>query len=82
MVRIETSPSFEKDISKIRDNTFKEKIGKQIQKIIDNPDIGKPMRFDRKGTRELYVSPYRLSYNFDKEKDVIYLLRCYHKDEQ
>ena len=40
------------------------KVYKQIYKIKTNPFLGKPMRFDRKGTRELYISPYRLSYAY------------------
>ena len=58
------------------------KLSKQIEKLIENPEIGKPMRYNRKGTREVYVSPYRLSYAYLKEKGVIYLLDFYHKDEQ
>ena len=54
---------------------------KQIIKIKDNPEIGKPMRYHRKGTREIYVSPYRLSYMI-KSNDLIYILDLYHKDEQ
>jgi len=71
---------FKKSVKKIRDATLKEKIKKQIAKIIENPEIGKPMRFGRKGTRELYVAPYRLSYTFESDK--IILLALYHKDEQ
>ena len=57
-------------------------IKKLIRKIIDVPEIGKPMRYFRKGTREVYVSPFRLSYEFDKEKDLLTFLNIYHKDEQ
>jgi len=71
---------FKKDFKKIKDKAVKEKIIKQISKIKGNPEIGKPMRFNRKGTRELYISPWRLSYRF--EGDVIYILALYHKDEQ
>jgi len=57
-------------------------LSKQIEKLIENPEIGKPMRYNRKGTREVYISPYRLSYSYLKEKGIIYLLDLYHKDEQ
>ena len=40
------------------------------------------MRFYRKGTREVYISPYRLSYAYLKEEDKIIFLDLYHKDEQ
>jgi hypothetical protein len=32
-----------------------------MSKIKDNPEIGKQMRYDKKGTREMYISPFRLS---------------------
>ena len=80
MVEVVFDPLFEKDFKKIKDRVLKEKVIKQISKIRGNPVIGKPMRYDRKGTRELYISPLRLSYKV--EGDVIYILALYHKDEQ
>ena len=82
MVNVEFGPSFEKRIKKIKNYSIKEYIKKQIKKIIDNPEIGKPMRYGRKGTRELYVAPFRLSYAFVKEEGKIVFLDLYHKDEQ
>jgi mRNA-degrading endonuclease RelE of RelBE toxin-antitoxin system len=82
MVKIRFTDSFKKIFSKIKDNSLKEKLLKQISKIKDNPEIGKPMRNIRKGTRELYVVPYRLSYIYSKEEEIIYLLDIYHKDLQ
>ena len=47
---------FDDNFKKI-DNSYKNKVKKQINKIIQNPEIGKPMKANRKGTREVYVSP-------------------------
>ncbi|PIN99708.1 hypothetical protein COT72_05550 [archaeon CG10_big_fil_rev_8_21_14_0_10_43_11] len=80
MVEIIFDPNFRKDFRKIKDKSLKEKIIKQVSKIKANPGIGKPMRFDRKGTRELYIPPWRLSYKI--EGDIVYILSLYHKDEQ
>ena len=82
MVNVDRHPQFAKTFEKIKDNVMKNKIKKQIEKIIVNPEIGKPMMYNRKGTREVYVSPYRLSYIYSKEEDKIILLDLYHKDEQ
>ena len=71
-------PCFKKDFKKIKSKAIKEKIIKLVTKIKNNPEIGKPMMYDRKGTRELYIPPYRLSYKV--EKDIIYILAIYHKD--
>jgi mRNA-degrading endonuclease RelE of RelBE toxin-antitoxin system len=82
MVTISFSSDFERLFSKIKDISLKEKIGKQILKLEANPEVGKPMRYARKGTRELYVAPFRLVYGYLKEEDRVILLDLYHKDEQ
>ena len=82
MVNVDRRPQFAKIFEKIKDNVLKEKVKKQIEKIIVNPEIGKPMMYSRKGTREVYVSPFRLSYVYIKAEDKIILLDLYHKDEQ
>jgi len=75
-------PNFKKIFSKIRDNSIKKRMIKQFRKIKENPEIGKPMKYSRKGTRELYIKPYRLSYLYEKDKDKIIFLDLYHKKEQ
>ena len=82
MVRVIFDKKFSEIFYKIKDNSLKTKIIKQIEKIKINPEIGKPMRFNRKGTRELYISPFRLSYEYLKDKELIYILDFYHKDKQ
>ena len=82
MVDIEFGPLFEKTFKKIKNIGIKAQLRKQIEKMIENPEIGKPMSYSRKGTRELYISPYRLSYAWIKEEDKIVLLDLYHKDDQ
>lgn len=82
MLDIDHKPNFLKQIKKIRDSSIKEKIKKQIAKIIEFPEIGKPMKYDRKGTREVHIPPFRLSYAYiDKENKIVFL-DLYHKDEQ
>lgn len=79
---IEKTDHFVRIVKKIKDRVLKERIEKQIIKIIQNPEIGKLMMHARKGTRELYVSPFRLSYSYINKEDKIILLDLYHKDEQ
>ncbi len=82
MVKIDFDEQFKRTFSKIKDVSIKDRIGKLIFKMKDNPEIGKPMMHSRKGTRELYLPPFRLSYAYDKLNDVIVILDFYHKDEQ
>ncbi|MEK6859178.1 MAG: type II toxin-antitoxin system RelE/ParE family toxin [Nanoarchaeota archaeon] len=82
MVEVIYTERFKRIFSKLKDNSLKDKVFKQIQKIIENPKIGKPMSYNRKGTRELYISPFRLSYAYIANESIVYLLDLYHKDEQ
>lgn len=82
MLTVEYTDDLLKTIRKIKDTSVKEKIKKHIVKIIEYPEIGKPMRYARKGTRELYIGSYRLAYTYFKEEKKIILLDLYHKDEQ
>ncbi len=82
MVNVDYSPNFKKLLEKVNDGLMKLKIRKQIAKIIKEPEIGKPMKYSRKGTRGVYISPFRLSYLYLKEEDKIIFLDLYHKDKQ
>ncbi|MBI3333906.1 type II toxin-antitoxin system RelE/ParE family toxin [Candidatus Pacearchaeota archaeon] len=64
------------------DKSILEKVEKLIIKLLYSPETGKPMRHDRKGTREVYVPPFRMSYRYDKPRDILIFLDIYHKDNQ
>lgn len=70
---------FENDIKHIRDALMKEKIQKHIAKIIERPEIGKPLKYFLKGERTIYIWPYRLIYTLSGDK--LILLRFEHRKE-
>ena len=70
---------FEEDTKHIKDNLLKERIKKHIKKIIERPDIGKPLRYSLKGERTIYIKPYRLIYSI--ANDTLILLRFEHRKE-
>ena len=84
MVNIKFDESFQRTVSKIKDQELQKSIKNKIKKIVENPEIGKPMRNVRKGTREVYVGggSFRLSYAYYLDKDLLEFLEVYHKDEQ
>ena len=82
MVRVDFDEQFRRTVSKIKDESIRKRIEKLICKIRDNPEIGKPMMHSRKGTREVYLPPFRLSYAYDKNNDILVILDFYHRDEQ
>ena len=82
MVTIIFDPLFQRLIEKIKDISLKFRLKKQIEKIAIFPETGKPMRYSRKGTREVYIPPFRLSYLYIESEDKVIFLDLYHKDKQ
>lgn len=78
---VKESDNFKRAYQKL-DNSIRIRLDKLLLKIIENPEFGKPMMYARKGTRELYVKPFRLSYCYDFNSQILYLLDFYHKDKQ
>ncbi len=78
---VRRTESFIRLYSKL-DLSVRMKPGKLLEKAVCNPTAGKPMRFARKGTRELYLPPFRLSYAYDEKEEILTFLDLYHKDKQ
>jgi mRNA-degrading endonuclease RelE of RelBE toxin-antitoxin system len=78
---IRRTKDFDRMLSKL-DGSLQKRLALLVEKIKLNPEIGKPMMYDRKGTRELYLKPFRLSYEFDSKNNIIVLLDLYHKKHQ
>lgn len=68
---------FERDVRKIKDSLVKEKLEKQIRRIAENPESGKPLRYGLKGEWTIHVRPYRLIYAV--QGDRLVLLRFEHR---
>lgn len=82
MVEIKTiiyTEKFEKDVKRFKDSSLKDKLEKQIRKIIENPEFGKPLRYGLRGEWTIYVKPYRLIYKVEGDK--LILLRFEHRKE-
>jgi addiction module RelE/StbE family toxin len=70
---------FEQDFKRIRDRAIQSKLEKQIRKITENPNFGKPLRYSLRGEWSVYVKPFRLIYKI--EGDTLMLLRFEHRKE-
>jgi addiction module RelE/StbE family toxin len=82
LVKIESivyTNKFERDVRKIKDNAIKERLEKQIRKIVENPDSGKPLKYGLKGEWTVKIKPYRLIYAVHEER--LILLRFEHCKE-
>jgi addiction module RelE/StbE family toxin len=70
---------FERELRKVRDKELKARARKRIREIVEDPEIGKPLRFELKGERSVRIPPYRLIYAV--KGDTLYLLRFEHRKE-
>ena len=69
---------FEATFKKIKDKKTKDHIEKNIKKIIKDPETGKPLRYGRRGEREVRVRGFRLIYSY-AEDTLIFLCFITHK---
>jgi len=81
-LRLVESERFSEKLESIKDSATLERIKKQVNRIHRNPLVGKPMKNVRKGTREVRIGPFRLSYAFLEKEEILVLLDVYHKDWQ
>ncbi|MCK4730805.1 MAG: type II toxin-antitoxin system RelE/ParE family toxin [Candidatus Aenigmarchaeota archaeon] len=70
--KITYTPEFKNDLKKIKEKSAQTRIEKLIQKIIDNPTIGKPLCHDLVGLRSVRFSPFRLIYEFKANKIILH----------
>ena len=68
---------FKRDLQKIKDNNVRERVIKFVQKLIDNPNIGKPLKYDLVGLRSVRVSPFRIVY--EMKDDTLVLHKFQHR---
>jgi addiction module RelE/StbE family toxin len=65
------SDNFKKDFKKIKDKTTRIKIIKQLKKLAQKPDTGKPLKYDLKNHRCIRVSPFRIVYRVEENRIII-----------
>ncbi len=68
---------FEHDVRRLRERLLKERLTKQIRKIAENPEAGKPLRYGLKGEWTVRIPPFRLVYAV--QGDRLILLRFEHR---
>ena len=53
---------FEHDVKRIKDKSVKDMFGKNIRKIVENPEIGKTLSYALIGERTVRIPSFRLIY--------------------
>ncbi len=75
---VKESKEFAKQMKKIKDKMTRERIFKQIRKLIKNPESGDLLSYE-KGIRKLYIPPFRLLYSYKNNR--IYLMCFDHRSK-
>lgn len=65
------SEEFKRDFQKIKDKTARLRIIKQLKKLSDMPEAGKPLKYEWKNHRSVRVSPFRIIYRLEGDKIII-----------
>ena len=65
------SDEFKKEFRKIKDKSTRLKIIKQLKKLEQVSESGKPLRYDLKGHRTVRVAPFRIIYRIEKDSIII-----------
>ena len=69
---------FRRGIKKVRDKAMQTKVKKMVEKIIDNPDVGKPLRYELAGLRSVRVPPFRILYEHTGDRLIFHTFE--HRD--
>ena len=65
------SKDFQKEFKKIKEKDIRLKIIKQIKKLAQLPESGKPLKHNLKNHRSLRIPPFRIIYRIEKERIII-----------
>ena len=65
------SDEFRRDFKKIKDKTTRLKIIKQLRKLSENSEVGKPLKYDLRNHRSIRVTPFRIIYRIEQDKIII-----------
>lgn len=71
MAQVYFSKESRKIFDKLKDKKLKLRITQAIQKLSHNPSAGKKLQGRLEGTYSIRVWPFRILYEFTKNKDII-----------
>ena len=78
-IEILYTEEFQKDVRKIRDSLIRIRIKKLIGRLTENPNLGKPLKYELSGFRSLRIKPFRLIYEFKNNQIILHKFE--HRDE-
>ncbi|MCL4557180.1 MAG: type II toxin-antitoxin system RelE/ParE family toxin [Deltaproteobacteria bacterium] len=75
-MKVEIAPGLLKEIRKL-DKKLRERFYKVVEKLVANPEVGKPLQYDFKGCRRVRMDPFRVIYKV--KEDTIFIMAFDHR---
>ncbi len=63
------------------DSRYQKALAQGLKRLAQNPRVGAPLRREFKGKYKLRVSRYRIIYEFNYEKKIIWILTIDHRKD-
>ena len=73
--RIELSEKFKSQLKKLKDEKIRDSIEKTLKDLLEDPNIGKPLRYSFKGFRAIRIEKYRLIYAIEGDVVKVYAIK-------
>lgn len=77
-IKVIYTEEFKSDVRKVKDKKIQARIKKIAQKIKDNPEVGKPLKYELSGFRSVKIPPFRILYEL--RDDLIILHKFDHRE--
>jgi mRNA-degrading endonuclease RelE of RelBE toxin-antitoxin system len=68
---VEYSREFARAVASVRDRTIQDRVKKTVEKLIADPNCGKPLRYELHGKRSVRVPPFRIIYELRDDRLIL-----------
>jgi len=75
MTKIELSEKFKSQLRKVKDEKLRDSVEKTLKDLLEDPNIGKPLRYSFKGFRVMRIGKYRLIYAIEGDEVKVYAIK-------
>jgi mRNA-degrading endonuclease RelE of RelBE toxin-antitoxin system len=69
---VEYTDEFARSIRSVRDAKVQDRIRKMVDRLIADPECGRPLRYGLQGKRSLRLPPFRIIYEIDGERLILH----------
>jgi len=69
---VEYTDEFARSLRSVRDAKVRLRIKRMVDKMIADPQCGRPLRYDLQGKRSLRLPPFRIIYEVDGDRLILH----------